>query len=92
MIFFVQTCKGRENFVVHAVRPWILLNHLHAVTWQSTLELHSKLHLHCNKNVQTPVYHTGVTLVVYIPKEQQRVTGVCVYNTSCSQPGMSGYA
>lgn len=25
-----------------------------------------------------PVYHTGLALVVYIPKEQQRVTGVCV--------------
>lgn len=28
---------------------------------------------------------------VYIPKERRRMTGECVHNTSCSQPGKSGY-
>lgn len=75
MISFVQTCKGKRNFIVQVTV--VPLNHFQAVTWQSTPVLNPKLHLHCNKKRIAPVYPTDVTLV-YIPKEQRRVTGVCV--------------
>lgn len=48
-------------------------------------------HKHLRK-VAAPVYHSGVTLGVYIPKERQRMKRHCAYNTSRSQPGKSGYA
>lgn len=85
MLFFVQTLKEKKTlFCMHSVQLTVVL--LHAVTWQSTLVLLPKLHLHCNKKRAAPVYHTGVTLVVYIPKEQQRVTGnVCTIQAALSQ-------
>ena len=37
-----------------------------------------QLHLRAlQQKCAAPVYHAGVTLVVYIPKEQWRVTGLC---------------
>lgn len=41
------------------VQVAVLLNNLHAVTWQGSTDLNPKLHLHCNKNVQ-PQYITVV--------------------------------
>lgn len=49
-----------------------------------------ELHLHCNRNVQPLYYHAGVAVVVYIPKEQWRVTGVCVQykpHSACASLG-----
>ena len=82
MISFVQTCKKeREPDCSSPSKCSFALS----VTCQSASAPNSKLHLHCNKKKKSKerkraasVFHAGATLVVYIPKKQWRVTGVCV--------------
>lgn len=82
IIFFVHNCKGKKNFTVHVVQVCPSNCCSHESLACSNLAKYFTAEPQTAPALQqkgvASVYHNGVTLVVYIPKEQWRVTGVCV--------------